>query len=166
MEDTLRYFFSAMFQGFAALIALGAMFYLYYKEINYNKLNRLEEKIKYLLNPNNSSEVDAEIVTVGFAQYTDNFLNNHPNWNRYTSTKNLFDTFNSLKKKIDEIESKLPTILKFTITILIASITLLFLVDLNNTVDIIILILGVVLTIFSIVTLIKIMNFIILIIKD
>ena len=32
MEETLRYYFSAMFQGFAAIIALGAMYFLYFFE--------------------------------------------------------------------------------------------------------------------------------------
>ncbi len=30
MEETLRYFFSAVFQGFAAIITLGAMYFLYF----------------------------------------------------------------------------------------------------------------------------------------
>ena len=46
MEDTLRYFYSSVFQGFAAIITLGAMYFLYFfdktnsqKKDLINKLN-------------------------------------------------------------------------------------------------------------------------------
>jgi len=45
MEDTLRYFFSAVFQGFAALITLGIMFYLYYMDKLSGKTEKIESKL-------------------------------------------------------------------------------------------------------------------------
>ena len=42
MEDTLRYFFSAVFQGFAAIITLGIMFYLYYLDKFRNRIEDIE----------------------------------------------------------------------------------------------------------------------------
>lgn len=45
MEDTLRYFFSAVFQGFAAIITLGIMFYLYYLDKLSSKTEKIESRL-------------------------------------------------------------------------------------------------------------------------
>ncbi len=46
MEDTLRYYFSAMFQGFAAIIALGAMYFLYFFDKVENQKKEIALKLK------------------------------------------------------------------------------------------------------------------------
>ena len=47
MEDNLRYFFSAVFQGFAALIAIGAIFIIFkIQEINNFKFDRFNQLVK------------------------------------------------------------------------------------------------------------------------
>lgn len=166
MEDTLRYFFSAMFQGFAALIALGAMFYLYYKEISFNKMQNLENELRKFLNVNNDLNVNAKIDSEGIESYTQNHLNGHKQFERRNTVEVLFDNYKNTKRKREKVKFKLPRILNYTIIILIVSITSLFLVDYNYILDKIILMIGILLIIFSIITLIMIKKFILTIIKS
>ena len=46
MEDTLRYFFSSLFQGFAAIVTLGAMYFLYFFDKIESKKNQVLERLK------------------------------------------------------------------------------------------------------------------------
>ncbi|MDQ7063672.1 MAG: hypothetical protein Q9P90_05420 [candidate division KSB1 bacterium] len=41
ISDTLRYFYSAIFQGFAAVIGIGGMFYVFYKQNLSNKKEKI-----------------------------------------------------------------------------------------------------------------------------
>lgn len=46
MEDTLRYFFSAIFQGIAAILTLGAMFYMNYQERSRSRIKELSDEVR------------------------------------------------------------------------------------------------------------------------
>lgn len=61
MEDTLRYFFSAVFQGFAAIITLGIMFYLYYMDKQSRKIDNIEKEL-LLFKPNSISDKSGEKI--------------------------------------------------------------------------------------------------------
>lgn len=43
ISDTLRYFYSAAFQGFAAIVTLGIMFYLYFVQDINNRIKSIED---------------------------------------------------------------------------------------------------------------------------
>ncbi len=45
-QDTLRYFYSSVFQGFAALFSLGGMFYIYFSQSMTNRLQDLRERVR------------------------------------------------------------------------------------------------------------------------
>jgi hypothetical protein len=49
MEDTLRYFFSAVFQGFAAFVSLGLFVFFYFLQQISNRLERIETEVKTAL---------------------------------------------------------------------------------------------------------------------
>ena len=163
MEDTLRYFFSAMFQGFAALIALGAIFYLYFKELSINRMSQIENELRKFLNVNNTLNIDAEIDSQGIQSYTDNYLNNHVQFNRRNTVVTLHSNYKSIKSKREEIETKLPTLLKNTITILIISLFSLFIIGYHEIINFILIPIGIFVIIFSVSNLIKMKNFILII---
>ena len=165
MEDTLRYFFSALFQGFAALIALGAMFYLYFKELSINRMNQIEKELRKFINVLNNLNVDAKIDSQGIELYTDNHLEKNNQFDRREIVIKLNANYKSIKKKINGVENILPFILRNTFIILITSIISLLLIGYHCLINYMLLIIGVIIVIFSIITLIKMKSFIIDILK-
>jgi len=160
MEDTLRYFFSAVFQGFAALIALGAMFYLYFKELSINRTNQIEKELRKFLNVHNNLNIDAKIDSQGIELYTDNQLDRNNQFDRREIVVKLNANYKSIKQKINRVENILPFILRNTFIILITSIFSLLLTGYYCVINYILLIIGAIIVIFSIITLIKMKNFI------
>jgi len=160
MEDTLRYFFSAVFQGFAALIALGAMFYLYFKELSINRTNQIEKELRKFLNVHNNLNIDAKIDSQGIELYTDNHLDRNNQFDRREIVVKLNANYKSIKQKINRVENILPFILRNTFIILITSIFSLLLTGYYCVINYILLIIGAIIVIFSIITLIKMKNFI------
>lgn len=77
MEDTLRYFFSAVFQGFAAIITLGIMFYIYYIDKQSRKIDEIEKKLM-IFEPNlqtaNYEEKINYYVEHGIFKYASHYL--------------------------------------------------------------------------------------------
>ena len=160
MEDTLRYFFSALFQGFAALIALGAMFYLYFKELSINRTNQIEKELRKFLNVHNSLDTDAKIDSQGIELFVDNQLKSNNQIDRREIVVKLNANYKSIKQKINGVENILPDILRNTFIILIISIISLLLTGYYYVINYILLIIGVIIVVFSIITLIKMKEFI------
>lgn len=77
MEDTLRYFFSAVFQGFSALITLGIMFYLYYLDRQTRKIDEIEKDLMIFkpdrLSPGSEEKIKYYIEN-GIFIYTKKYL--------------------------------------------------------------------------------------------
>jgi hypothetical protein len=67
MENTLLYFFSALFQGFAAIITLGSMFYLYFIEHLNEQKAKIEEELKRQFNP--QRDVQNTLIVRGIIEY-------------------------------------------------------------------------------------------------
>ena len=165
MEDTIRYFFSALFQGFAALITLGAMFYLYFKEQCINKLNRIEFDIQQFINVHNNLNIKAEIDSIGIELYTDNYLRNNQNFDRRNTVVKLLSEYKSINNKKENIEDGIPLLLRNTIIILITSISGLFITDYHRIINYFLIIVGLSILIFSFITLLKMKNFILKMLK-
>ena len=63
-SDTLRYFYSAIFQGFAAIITLGSMFYIYFRQQIENRKDELKKNMEheYRSSPPIYKKINNEII--------------------------------------------------------------------------------------------------------
>ena len=157
-----------MFQGFAALIALGAMFFLYFKQGVENEKTRIEESLLHYYNVNDRNtraEIDRDgIITFAQRQITP-FLSQRSLPLRVEAQRILLDRYNSITHSLIEIQQKIPTILRDTIIILSISLTALFLVGYHKIGDMVLTLVGLILIVFSILNLISIKNLILTILK-
>lgn len=164
ISDTLRYFYSAVFQGFAAIIALGAMFFLYFRQGIENERMRIEERLQnYFVTT--ISNVRADIDKSGIIQFVRNELKDNEKGLRKEAQKALVARYDFLSKSLEKIEAKIPAILRDTIIILSLSLIFLFLVGYNPIGDIFLIVAGFFLIILSIRNLISIKNLILIILK-
>jgi len=127
--ETLRYFYSAVFQGFAAIITLGSMYYLYYKQNLTNELNIINEKIRADYN----NHLD-EIFEKQEKKFLEERINSRPQVDTdfgLNKNKNYLERIKFINKKVNEIEIEIPKLLKQTIYILILSLIGLILCGLN-----------------------------------
>ena len=134
MEDTLRYFFSAVFQGFAALVTLGAMFYLYYRQNISEKRKSIEQEM-YLLFPA-SGQRDI-LSSEGTIPYIQTFLkkNRETRPIPYKPLESLMISYNSLTNEFEKVKKEVPKVIIFTFFILVISMVSLFLVGLCSKVN-------------------------------
>lgn len=129
MEDTLRYFFSAVFQGFAALIALGTMYYLHFRE----KVTRYEDMIYNDLKINISKQTsyDYNLLTDEAAY---NFAVEHLKKHGREKTQfvnkiaSLVTKLDDIDVKISKIKDAVPNIIANSLKILTVSLISLFLI--------------------------------------
>lgn len=149
MEDTLRYFFSAIFQGIAAILTLGSMFYLSYLEkINSRIQNLIIETNKIYFPP---KKAIVEILGSDIIQHLKkNYL---PTMDQKSE---LFETYcyiiseyEKLKNKKDKLDDKLPGILMFGLLILILSTICLFSIGYYDWLNIAVFVIGVFTTILT-----------------
>ena len=130
MEDTLRYYFSAMFQGFAAIIALGAMYFLYFFDKVENQKKEIALKLKGFerIEPGSNDS----ILIHGIVKYVkEEILPKKVNIPQYDSTRELIRKYDTLEETERKIKGYLPRLLKGTVTILIISLTSTFLIGYN-----------------------------------
>jgi len=123
METAMLYFFSAIFQGFAALLTLGVMFYLYY-------MNKVNENIMWIESElrrqfNASKDLINKIELITFVEYCRKEYVSKlgeakaSEWDLFIKTK--VDEYDKINKKKEKIRKKIPIILYMTISILIVS---------------------------------------------
>jgi len=128
MEDTLRYYFSTLFQGFAAVITLGAMYFLYF-------FDRIESQKKEIIGKLNIHYTNTErefILIHGIVDYVkQKLLPLKKDIPQYDYERTLVNKFDSLLAVNTNIQNYLPKLLKQTISILIISLVSLFIVGYN-----------------------------------
>ena len=128
MEDTLRYFFSAVFQGFAALITLGIMFYLYYMDKLSGKTEKIESKLLHR-KPGIGGEGFTIYEREGIIEYMKKSLllikKDHPAYSYDRVQVSLYDSIEEQKKSSS---AKMKGLFKIARVILILSLISLFLV--------------------------------------
>ena len=163
MEDTLRYFFSAVFQGFAAIITLGAMYFLYFFErIELSKKNIIDKLTPY----ENETGYKDYIIQNGVIEYLKNILLPKKVDNpAYEMPRKLLKKYEALTATELKIKSYLPQLLRGTISILILSLISLFLIGYNNILNYCLAVVGIVVIILSIKYLFMIKKVILEIIK-
>ncbi|MBU1101956.1 MAG: hypothetical protein KKA84_16285 [Bacteroidetes bacterium] len=135
MDDTLRYFFSALFQGFAALIALGAM-YLFH---HLNKIDRDKAEIIYKLNPygQSVSKENRDYINLqGIVSYLEvKILPSKKDIPDYDIVRSFIEQHKTLQVEEAQLQKFLPSLSSNTIAILIISLICLFLVGYNQYLD-------------------------------
>lgn len=157
MEDTLRYFYSALFQGIATIITLGSMFYLYFLlSINFRKreivlnlmsLHEIENRrvLRNLLGEGVVNYVRAELVRGIMGEGTD-------------AAEALIDEYDSLNNKSKEIKTRTRPILVRSMIILILSLGSLISVGHYNLLNQFLFIFAVILVLFTIIYFKSILN--------
>lgn len=161
MEDTLRYFFSAIFQGFSAIVALAAMYFLYFFENTRNIKNEIIMKLQEFVG--NKRKADR----IGLIQYfKEEVLSRKADNESYNQIDFLVSKHDKLVNKESSVKSKLAILLKNVLIILFISMISLFLVGYNSYLDYLLVIAGVILIIFSIKYLLLIKKTILTIIED
>jgi len=161
MVDTLRYFFSAVFQGFAAIITLGSMFYIsYFDKIDTKKKKITDEAARQYHPPNEQSKL--QILEVGIIQVIkkellpklENDLKRDSYWN------GLVSQFEVLNEKEISIKKDIPKVLYLNLVILLISVIALFLIGYHPTLNWILFIVGIIVIILSTIALFSILNII------
>ena len=132
MEDTLRYFFSAVFQGFAAIITLGIMFYLYYMDKQSRKIDEIEKEL-LIFKPDRLSDKSGEKINYyiehGIFKYASHFLlppliEAKPMHQIVVAMKK----YDSIIKQKDSLSKDLKRLFRIATLILIVSLISLFMV--------------------------------------
>jgi hypothetical protein len=131
-QETLRYFYSSVFQGFAALFTLAGMFYIYFSQNMLSWLDNLSGKVEVLVVEAFGSRVAANKALQGMdpIAYVENqigfdkgsWANVIPHCNEYRKVQY---GFNGIKKY-------LYYLLPLSAFILILSLFALFIIKLNN----------------------------------
>ena len=171
MEDTLRYFFSSLFQGFAAIVTLGAMYFLYFFDKIESKKNQVLERLKVFEGMEGASGREY-IIRNGIMKYLkEKYIPQHKaDVSPYSFNINvllfLVDKFDSLEAKENNIRALLPKLLTNAIKILITSIICLFLTGYNLYLNYFLTLIGIYLIVLSIQYLFLIKKTIIEISKD
>ena len=153
--DTLRWFFSSVFQGFAAIITLGAMFYLYFFEKSERHKSDQENRIWVIFKRIYSSvEINPVIYKKGFVNYlTNDFLPEHENEtgnNALNSIKELTELYNALEEREILLKDYVFRLLKKSVVILSISLIALLLIGFNSYINIALLPVAVIIVVLSI----------------
>ncbi len=164
MEDTLRYFYSSVFQGFAALITLGAMYYLYFFDKTDSQKKDLIEKLKSHGDYANYENRDY-IIKYGIITYLEEkLLPLKKDIPQYDTVRFIVESYKKLQTAESQIKNYLPILLKKSITVLITSLICLFLIGYNLYLDYVLMVAGVIVIILSIDLLLSIKKLILVII--
>jgi len=148
MEDTLRYFFSAIFQGIAAILTLGAMFYMNYNEKIKSRINELEKEAKRLWDPHDIMLLKKILLSNIIYVMRDEFLPNkiHPDYDYHRKIVQEYETIIEKQNKIKKI---MPFIVFEGVALLIFSSISLFCVGYSETLDQTLFIMGIVILLIT-----------------
>ena len=163
MEDTLRYFFSAIFQGFAAIITLGIMFYLYYMDKQSRKVDEIERELMMFkpsgLGPDGEERLkyflDFSIIEY-MREYSIKRRTTHSQADPIYMRVNKYD---SIIKQKELLSDNLKILFKIARMILICSLLSLFLVGYFYWLNIVLEIAGIILIILSIIFFARLFSF-------
>jgi len=159
MEDTLRYFFSAMFQGFAAIITLGAMYFLYFLDKIESQKNNIIDKLKPYAEVETTNR-DFTIRNGIIECVKQKVLPLKIDVPQYDTARYLINKYDSFIEKELNTKKYLSILLKKTITILILSLCSLFLIGYNNYLNYFLLLVGIISLFISIKVLVLVKNII------
>lgn len=162
METTLQYFFSALFQGFAAVIALGSMFYLYFLQYFNSMKGNIENELKRQYNQDRN--ILNDIYIKGIIEYCREELRTKEEDIinlRLNTMRELLKNYDNLCNFYDNVKELIPKLLNTSVIILIVSLVSLFLMGYNSLLNYFLFILGIILIGLSIYNLINVKNIII-----
>jgi hypothetical protein len=126
MEDTLRYFFRAVFQGFAAVTTLGIMFYLYYLD-KFRKRVEDIESIFQGFKPNPGTEDNLYVKEHGFVMYVkDKVLPKKEGIQSYDFARKAVSLYEAMVLQKDRLNKKLMKLFKIAVLIILTSLISLF----------------------------------------
>ena len=136
MEDTLRYFFSAVFQGFAAIITLGIMFYLSYLDKFRKQLEDIESFFAGY-KPTHGNINDFYVKEHGLVFYVkDKVLPHKGDHPDHENARHLVSKYEGRIEQKEKLNEELLSLFKIAALILSASLISLFCVGyfiwLNN----------------------------------
>jgi len=166
MEETLRYFFSAVFQGIAAIIALGSMFFIY----DFDKIENQKKVIENFLKNNIKApglDDKFDLSNIGIIEYSKRYVDEYADNSNYKTAQKLCKIYEIKLKEFERLEEKeriinhFPSFLKLAITILILSLISLFLVGYNCYLNYFLIFIGIIVIIMTILYLKKLYRLII-----
>jgi len=124
MEDTLRYFFSSIFQGIAAILTLGAMFYMNYLEKVKSRIEELINKTKTMISittvPESIIELEQNMLEV--MRHKIEIKKGDENYNRHFKILDEYDLLNHKVILVKEIIK--PIIFQGIVLLVISGISL------------------------------------------
>lgn len=144
MEDTLRYFFSAVFQGFAAILTLGTMYYLYfndranrYEDLNYRDMKIILDRIK--------GDYPDTVTDDKAYKFATSYIENNRDGNDEDCLllEELVKDLKAIDNDQKEVQILVPTIIKKSIEILAISLTALFTVGYFSLVNYVLFLIGI-----------------------
>ena len=166
MEDTLRYFFSAVFQGFAAIITLGIMFYLYYLDKLTKKLESIESSFDGHI-PSRGTEGDFYVKENGIVMYVKNKVLPFKEGNAgYDYIRKLVAIYEVNIGQKEKLNINLIALFKIAVSILLTTLMSLFCVGYFMWLNLTLFVCGIIIIILSWVFFLKLFSFISEIIKS
>jgi len=127
MEDTLRYFFSAVFQGFAAIITLGIMFYLYFIDKLRSRTNEIKNNLLVYKPSQTGDDLYKYLEEEGIIKYMKNkLLPIKKDFPSYNNARNLVSLYDSIEAQKGSLSERLKDLFKIARVILITSLISLF----------------------------------------
>lgn len=131
METTLLYFFSAIFQGIAAILTLGAMFYMNYLDKTKSRIAELEKEVNRIYQPGGIDILDKILKSNIIEVMRDHYLPLHKDQTSYNHHRSIVQEYETITKKLEEIKNLLPSLIILGILLLIFSSVGLFFVGYN-----------------------------------
>jgi hypothetical protein len=126
MVDTLRYFFSSVFQGYAAITTLGIMFYLYYLDKVRKSLEDIESSFSGY-KPSSGTEEDFYVKEHGLTLFVKNkVLPLKVNIPAYDYVRQLVALYEEKIEHKDSFNRKLLRLFKIAVLILLVFLISLF----------------------------------------
>lgn len=128
MEDTLRYFFSAIFQGMAALFTLGSMFYISFLEKLDNKKKDMNNRADKYFRPADHEGFSKTITKSTIDNIVEYYIPLQKQNNKGTDPilVSLADEYTVLIEKQQLIKQKIKPVIKNSIIVLLISMICLF----------------------------------------
>ena len=148
MGDTLRYFFSAVFQGFAAIITLGIMFYLYYIDKIEKRISEIEKALKDEYLVYSRSEDDHYIKQNGIVKF---FNEKVKAQSKGVFVVEMLNSHESIMANKKDFNGRIKSLFKIARVILIISLISLFCIEYLVWLDMVLLFIGVLIIILSII---------------
>ena len=121
MEDTLRYFFSTIFQGIAAILTLGAMFYMNYNEKTKTRIVELIHQTNRIYSPSNSEASQIALKTNLIVAMRDSFLSSKKDNPAYELHFQIVAEYNEINKKLEKIKVIMPSLIFQGVVLLMLS---------------------------------------------